>query len=195
VNSSCELRVVGWTWAALLMALAGGCVSIESHVAVEAKKNEVQVGAKNIVATTQPTDAEWAEISRALGRTGVLHDGVYTITIPRDDFDVSIDGMGIPTAAGLESAFHFYRCPCGKMNVAGVFVLADYESNDVLDALRKGQVNVASIAPLLLYARPNLLALRFQAEGDGATMAKTLRDALRCTGKERMAPQKLDNQP
>jgi hypothetical protein len=153
----------------------------------------------HIVATapaTQPADPAWPLIAKALERPGVLKDDIYTITIPRDDLDVSIDGMGIPTGAGIESVFHFYRCPCGKMNVAGEFVTTDYEANDVVDALRKNAaMNVASIAPLLLYAKPNLTAIHFQAEGDPVVMATILREALRWTGKERMAPEPLPKTP
>ncbi len=140
-----------------------------------------------------PGDSAWRDISKALERTGAGNHGVYVVTVPRDDLEVSIDGMGIPTAAGIESIFYFYRCPCGKMNVAGRFVLADYEANDVLDELRKNAIlKVASIGPLLLYDKPRLLVIHFQGEGDPAAMAKALREALRWTGKERMAPQPLD---
>ncbi|MDB5298549.1 MAG: peptidase [Phycisphaerales bacterium] len=127
-----------------------------------------------------------------LERKGVIKDGVYVVTVPRDDLDVTIEGMGIPTAAGIESVFYFYRCPCGKMNVAGQFVTADYEANDVADALRQGQLKITSIGPLLLYEKPRLLVVRFQAEGDAVLMAKALREALRWTAAERMAPQKLE---
>src|SRR5579875_2753442 len=65
---------------------------------------------------TQPSDPAWDAIAKALERKGVLHEGVYTITVPRDDLEVRIEGMPMPTAAGIASVFHFYRCPCGKMN-------------------------------------------------------------------------------
>jgi hypothetical protein len=100
--------------------------------------------------------------------------------------------MTIPSAAGIASVFHFYRCPCGKMNVAGEFVVTDYESNDVIDELRKNAaMNIASVGPMFLYARPNLTAIHFQAEGDPELMAKILREGLRWTGKERMAAEPL----
>lgn len=87
--------------------------------------------------TTAPaSDPAWPQISKVLDREGVTRDNVYTISIPRDDLDVSIEGMDVPTAAGLESIFWFYRCPCGKLNLVGQFLVADYESNDVIDALR-----------------------------------------------------------
>jgi hypothetical protein len=176
----------------LFAALVTGCAagSDATTLVLTARPSET-------VAATAPAEAPasepaWAEIAKALQRKGVIKDGVYVVTVPRDDLDVTIEGMGIPTAAGIESVFYFYRCPCGKMNVVGQFVTADYEANDVADALRQGQMKVTSIGPLLLYEKPRLLVVRFQAEGDPVAMAKSLREALRWTAAERMAPQKLE---
>ena len=142
-------------------------------------------------ATTQPLTQEaedstaWDDIAAGLKRTGVLKDNVYIVTVPRTDLDVSIEGMDVPAAAGIASEFRFYRCPCGKMNVIGQFCIADYEANDVIDSLRQGHFIVASLGPMLLYERPRLLLARFQSEGEPAALAKTLREALSWTGKER----------
>ena len=142
--------------------------------------------------STSPFDPAWADIAKTLERQGVLHDAVYKVTVPRDDLDVSIEGMAVPTSAGVESVFWFYRCPCGKMNVAGQFVVADYETNDVIDELRRNAVlMVAGLSPFLQYEKPRLQLIRFQGEGDAVAMAKAIREALRWTGKERLAPQPL----
>lgn len=138
-------------------------------------------------------DPAWPVIDRALGRHGAAHDDVYTFTFWRDDLRVSLDGMSIPTAAGIACVFHFYRCPCGKMNVSGQFAVTDYEMNDVVDALRHNATFiVSSTAPMFAYDKPRLMLVRFQGEGDPQTMAATIRDALRWTGPERMAPDAPD---
>lgn len=136
----------------------------------------------------------WESIRAALGREGAFRDDVLSFIIPRDDLEVTIQGNDTPAAAGIASDFRFYRCPCGLINVIGQFVVADYEANDVIDALREGHVEVASIGPMLLHERPRLLLVRFQGENKrGGALARTLRTALSWTGKERMAPQKLDH--
>lgn len=137
---------------------------------------------------TAEETAAWTQIAAALGKPGVARDGVYTVVFPRDDLFVSIDGMDVPTAAGIESVFRFYRCSCGRTVVIGQFVVADYEANDVAYALEKEDFNVSSMAPLLLYEKPRLLAIRFQAEGDPRRLAEALRDALNRTGKSRLPP-------
>jgi hypothetical protein len=142
----------------------------------------------------EETDAQaWESIAAALGRPGELKDGVYRVVFPRDDLDVTIEGNAVPAGAGVESDFRFYRCPCGRINVAGQFVVADYEANDVVNELQLGHLSVASLAPLMLDERPRLLLIRFFGENhSGGALAKTLRSALAWTGKERMAPRKLD---
>jgi hypothetical protein len=106
---------------------------------------------------------------------------------------VTVEGNVVPAAAGIESEFRFYRCPCGRINVMGQFAVADYEANDVIDALREGRIEVASVGPLLLHEKPRLMLIRFFAENNsGGALARTLREALAWTGKERMAPQKLE---
>jgi hypothetical protein len=115
---------------------------------------------------------------------------VYTITIPRDDLDVTIDGMSVPIAAGIASTFHFYRCSCGKMSVLGEFVVVDYEANDVIDALRApgNAIHVAAVNSIAIGVRPPLLSVRFHGEGEAAQLAKLIRAAMDWTGEARMRP-------
>jgi hypothetical protein len=145
-------------------------------------------------ADDETDEQAWQSIRAALGNAGDFHDGVLAFTFPRDDLEVTIQGNDTPVAAGIASEFRFYRCPCGMINVIGQFVVADYEANDVLDALREGRVEIASVGPLLLHERPRLMLIRFLGENHhGRKLAQTLRTALSWTGRERMAPQKLDH--
>jgi hypothetical protein len=135
---------------------------------------------------------DWGQIGKTIGKPGELRDGVYTITLPRDDLTVRIEGMDVPTAAGIESIFRFYQCSCGKTSVIGQFVLPDYEANDVVYALQKQDILISSIGPFLLYEKPRLLEVRFQAEGKPQVLAQAIRAALDWTGKNRMPAQKLE---
>lgn len=144
----------------------------------------------------EETDEQaWAAVRAALGRDGALREKVFTVTVPRDDLELTVQENDVPVSAGVASQFHFYRCSCGRINVIGQFVVADYEANDVIDALRQGQVEVASVGPMLLHERPRVLLVRFQGENQRAgPLARTLREALKWTGKERMAPQKTNDE-
>ena len=135
--------------------------------------------------------AAWKVIAQTLGKAGELRDGVYTVTFPRDDITVRIEGMDVPTAAGIESSFKFYQCSCGKTVVLGQFVLPDYEANDVAYALQKQDILISSMGPYLLYEKPRLMVVRFQAEGKAQLLASAIKSAIEWTGKNRMPPMKL----
>jgi len=157
----------------------------------------------DLISTTRPAaaqresdrpdlQADWKQIAQALGKGGESRAGVYTVTFPRDDLLVSIEQMDVPTGAGIESVVHFYRCSCGKTAVIGQFVLADYEANDVVYALQKQDIVVSSVGPFLLYEKPRLLEVRFQAEGTPRHLAEAIRSALDWIGPNRTAPHRPD---
>ena len=205
MTSPSTLRLALTILAALTWS-AGGCAQLSESAApapapaaravAVALPGPMRQGAAAATApTSEPTNNPlWNDVSRAIERRGIEEDEVYTITVPRDDLDVTIEGSAIPTAAGIESVFHFYGCPCGRISVAGQFVTADYETDDVVDALRQNAaMRVASISPMFLFDKPRLLLVRFQGDGDAVALAKVIREAMRWTGKERMAPQQVDD--
>jgi hypothetical protein len=195
--------------AALAAVVAVACVSCSVRVSNDeapgadpvstsstlrpARSSRNPASAESVEAEEETDEQAWKAISEELGKPGELKENVYRFVFPRDDLDVTVEGNEVPAAAGIASEFRFYRCPCGRINVLGQFVVADYEANDVVDALREGQVEVASLGPLLLHERPRLMLVRFFGENkSGRALATTLRSALSWTGKERMAPQKVD---
>ena len=137
-----------------------------------------------------PPAYDWHPLDRTVGAAGVLHDDVYTFTLPRGDLDVAVDGMAVPAAAGVASQFNFFRCTCGKVRVVGQFCCADYEANDVIDAIRPGSlIQVSAVGPMFLLDRPRVTLVRFQGEGDASALAKLLRDGLDWMGDARLANQ------
>jgi hypothetical protein len=151
--------------------------------------------AASLATAQEPTTAPAADqklpsyevLSEKLKLKGVERDEVITFTVPRDDLLVSTRDIGtIPTAAGMASTFHFFRCPCGKLNVVGDFLVADYEANDVVDELRQvPDIQVASVAPVLLMEHPRLLSVRFAGQASADDVARAVRAALDRTGDAR----------
>jgi hypothetical protein len=173
----------------LLLAVVTGCSSGHSPVVASSASH----GRAIVVADEEPSQAEaWKQVEQALGKAGELKDGVYTVSFPRDDLNVRIEGMDVPTGAGLESTFHFYQCSCGKTVVIGQFVCADYEANDIAYALQKENLLVSTMGPYLLYEKPRLMVVRFQAEGKPQPLAAAIKSAINWTGRNRIPPpQKL----
>ena len=76
------------------------------------------------------------------------------------------------------------------MRVVGQFCCADYEANDVIDAIRPGaMIEVANVGPMFISDKPRVTIVRFQGEGDAAALAKLLKSALGWMGDARSATQ------
>ena len=164
----------------LLLPLACGCAAHTDGAAVNAGAAQAAHGLD--AATAEPND-RWRIVEQKLAK-GVRKDEVYTVVIPRDDFAVNHLDLGpVPVAAGIESSFHFFLCPCGKTSVIGQFVLQEHEINDVIDELRAAHMKVASVGAMMLNAQPRLYILRFHGEGDVDKLATTLNSALEWTGR------------
>lgn len=141
------------------------------------------------VAADEPA-IDWRPLDKLIGSAGSVKDEVCTFTVPRKDLDVAVDGMAIPAAAGIASEFRFFHCSCGKTRVVGQFCCADYEVNDVLDAIRpSGMITVASIAPMFVSDKPRVMIVRFQGEGEATALARMLRAGLDWTGEARLNAQ------
>ncbi len=136
---------------------------------------------------TLPTAQLWASIAKDLGRTGVLEDDVYTIRFLRTDMEIRTDDGDVP-AGLLKTEFQFHRCDCGKTNVVGQFCVFEYESSDVIDALRGGMMKIVSVSPMFQGEHPRVTLVRFQGGGGSSHLATTLKSALDWTGEARMAP-------
>jgi hypothetical protein len=173
----------------LMLFLTVGCVSAPSTPPASIA-DASSASASHLPATSQPAPdpealADFQKVAQTLGRAGELRGDVYTVTVPRDDLSISIDGMAVPTAAGIESSFKFYRCHCGRTVVIGQMVVADYEANDVLYSLQKQDMLISGVGPFLLYEKPALMCIRFQSEGTAPAMAEGVKQALGWTAKHR----------
>ena len=147
-------------------------------------------GADESAPAPQPYD--WKALDSVVGVKGDLKDDVYSFMLPRKDIQLTVDGMDVPAAAGVQSEFRFFRCSCGKMRVVGQFCCTDYEANDVVDALRVGAVfDIAGVGPMFITDKPKISVVRFQGEGDPAALAKQLKSALGWMGEARSATQPM----
>jgi hypothetical protein len=136
-------------------------------------------------AAEKPTEERWQPIIKEFP-TAQVSKNILSIQIPRKDVQVGHIDLGeIPPDAGLSSSIYFFPCPCGKMNAIGQLCVVDYELNDVIDELRAARIKIASIAPMFLGSRPQMLLIRFQAEGDSAKLAQSLKKALSWMSEDR----------
>jgi hypothetical protein len=137
------------------------------------------------VPATQPSTAMsvdspdwWRMLTASLHGQQIASEDSFAVIVPRTDIDLESEMGQIPASAGIASRFYFFRCPCGKVKLLGDFLACDYEADNVLDVLRSGKFTVVSMSPILVNTRPSMVSIRFQAEGEGKDLVRTLRKAL-----------------
>ncbi|MFG2524909.1 DUF1259 domain-containing protein [Streptomyces sp. NPDC048527] len=134
--------------------------------------------------TQPPVDLDTAAIDAALGRKGTADGGIYKFTVARRD-PVTDGRHVLPPGLGITTGINFQPLGEKKAAINGDFVMTADEVQHVIQALRKGGVQVVELHNHSLDEQPRLFYLHFWATGDGATLAKALRPAL---DANRLAP-------
>ncbi|MGW4044506.1 DUF1259 domain-containing protein [Streptomyces sp. NPDC004721] len=131
-------------------------------------------------ATQPPIDLNTAGIDKALGRKGTADGGIYKFSIPRKD--TVTDGTHVlPPALGITTGINFQPLGGNKAAINGDFVMTAPEVQNVIQALRKGNIDIVELHNHSLNDQPRLFYMHFWATGDGVTLAKALHPALNAT--------------
>jgi hypothetical protein len=127
-----------------------------------------------------PVDLDTAGIDNAMGRKGTADGGIYKFTIARRD-TITDQGHVLPPNTGVTTAVNFQPLGGGKAAINGDFVMTGPEVNKVIQALRRGGIDIVEIHNHMLTDDPRLFYMHFWAVDDGVTLAKALRPALDAT--------------
>ncbi len=130
---------------------------------------------------TQPSIAlDTAGIDKALGRKGTADGGICKFSIARKD--TVTDGTHVlPPALGITTGINFQPLGGNKAAINGDFVMTAPEVQKVIQALRRGGIDIVEVHNHLLDDQPRLFYLHFWATGDGTRLAKAIRPALDAT--------------
>lgn len=120
----------------------------------------------------------WEQVAKILGHKGSLNaDGSYKVSLLRTDVTINGRyGFAIPPGMGLNSYAAFSGTGADSVVVGDTCMLA-HEVNPIIDALRKGGVEVVAIHNHMLRDDPRLFFLHFQGQGSSADLARTVRKA------------------
>lgn len=130
--------------------------------------------------TQPPIDLDTAAIDTVLGRKGTADGGIYKFTIARRK-PVVADGHLLPPALGITTGVNFQPLGDNRAAINGDFVMTAGEVQHVIQALRKGAIDVVELHNHSFDEQPRLFYLHFWATGDGTTLARALRPALNAT--------------
>ncbi len=166
------MAVVGaGTTAATAAASPGGTDPAHEH------------GHGRLVRPVVTTDADWAPVVAAIGRTGKLSaDGLsYRVGFPRRDLTVASYGVTIAPSFALGGYAAFARYPDGHAMLMGDLVVTEAEAPAVTDALQAGGLTQSAIHKHLLAESPPLWWMHIGGIGDPAALARAVKAAVDAT--------------
>ena len=161
--------------AVVLLAALTGCTSTGSGAAQGSSPT-----AQSLQQPVATTEADWAGVATALGRTGKLAAGVYRVPLPRSDLAVISQGVAIKPGLSLGGYASFARYSDTSM-MMGDLVITEAELPKVIDALQAHGIEQTALHKHLLEQSPPVWWTHFDAMGDPVQIAQGLRAALDTT--------------
>lgn len=122
-------------------------------------------------------DLDTAAIDAALGASGISDCGIYRFTFQRNETVTSYDRVLAPDM-GITTAISFQPIGGGRAAISGDFAMTADEVQDVIEALRFGDIQIVELHNHSLDDDPRLFYMHFWAIGDAVTLAETLGKAV-----------------
>lgn len=157
-------------------ALAQGVRAVFDTVAALRGGNPAEATGQT-VQNTLDTD----QIAQTLGYEGSMNRGVYKVSIPRSDLQVTAHGVPVTGFMGL-GTWAAWQGTADGAAVAGDFAMTEEEVAPVLQTLAEHDIEVVSMHNHMVQDDPQVFFLHYWGQGPAQQLAEGLRAALDQTG-------------
>jgi hypothetical protein len=129
-----------------------------------------------IVSRALAADLDTARIDQLTGLKGKVNEkeGVYKVTLPRNDVKIVVDGWTMPPFMGLGTWAAFTATQNGAM-VMGDTVLFEDEVNAAMSAALDNGLNVTALHNHFFFDQPNVYFMHIEGEGPADKLAGAVR--------------------
>jgi hypothetical protein len=138
--------------------------------------------ALNVAGVPGDTTFSRGAIETAIGAKGTeMPDGVFMVSLPRDDPGVRVGNITLSPAMALDSWVGFAAMGHGAMMMGDLVLTAD-EMLPVQGSLQRNGISITAIHNTLIGESPQVYDLHIGGEGDPVRMAGAVRNALDSAG-------------
>ncbi len=134
------------------------------------------------IAQTQQTPKEYLDVLATLGKKGDYKEGVLKINIPRNDIQVTVDGVATPTPFGFGGWLAMTKGEGNHDVMMGDLVLLQEEVNPVMSALLDHGLEVTALHNHFFYDQPRMFYMHVMGHGTPADLAANAKPALDLIG-------------
>jgi len=123
-----------------------------------------------------PAALDTAKIDQITGLKGKFNEkeGVYKVTLPRDDVKVVVDGWAMPPFMGLGTWAAFTETKAGAM-VMGDTVLFEDEVNSAMSAALDNGLSVTALHNHFFFDQPKVFFMHIEGEGTVEKLASAVK--------------------
>src|SRR6266849_4292358 len=133
-------------------------------------------------ATPEQMPPDYQKVLDALGKKGDYKDHVLKINIPRNDLNVSVDGVATPTGFGFGGWLAMTKGTGGNDVMMGDLGLLEKEVNPVMSALLDNGLEITALHNHFFFDQPRIFYMHVMGHASPADLARKAKPAIDLIG-------------
>ena len=135
-----------------------------------------------VPAQAQDMPADYQAVLKTLDKKGDYKANVLKVNIPRNDLNVTVDGVNTPTPFGFGGWLAMTKGNGGMNVMMGDLVLLEDEVNPVMSALLDAGLEVTALHNHFFWEQPRIFYMHVMGHGKPADLAQKVKPAVDLIG-------------